>query len=291
MESTRVGFIGLGNMGMLVAKKLVKSGLPLTVYDLRKEPLDEMRALGAAAAGSSREVALASDVIISMVRDIPETDEALFGRDGVWQGAREGAIIVISSTVSPAYCRSLHARARQRGVQVIDAAVSTETRDFTPGRESAELTLMIGGEDEAVNRCWPVFQAMAKNVFHLGGVGTGQACKLVNNLAMLGNEMVARECLNLGIMAGLDLAQLIEAMRVSTGSSRSLGTISRRLSQPAPRLTVPEAKAPRQDLRSKDRELALEMAEAVAANVPLARIMAELEEASPYSALSALIGR
>jgi len=291
MESTRVGFIGLGNMGMLVAKKLVKSGLPLTVYDLRKEPLEEMRALGAAAAGSSREVALASDVIISMVRDIPETDEALFGRDGVWQGAREGATIVISSTVSPAYCRSLHARARQRGVQVIDAAVSTETRDFTPGRESAELTLMIGGEDEAVNRCWPVFQAMAKNVFHLGGVGTGQACKLVNNLAMLGNEMVARECLNLGIMAGLDLAQLIEAMRVSTGSSRSLGTISRRLSQPAPRLTVPEAKAPRQDLRSKDRELALEMAEAVAANVPLARIMAELEEASPYSALSALIGR
>jgi len=291
MESTRVGFIGLGNMGMLVAKKLVKSGLPLTVYDLRKEPLEEMRALGAAAAGSSREVALASDVIISMVRDIPETDEALFGRDGVWQGAREGATIVISSTVSPAYCRSLHARARQRGVQVIDAAVSTETRDFTPGRELAELTLMIGGEDEAVNRCWPVFQAMAKNVFHLGGVGTGQACKLVNNLAMLGNEMVARECLNLGIMAGLDLAQLIEAMRVSTGSSRSLGTISRRLSQPAPRLTVPEAKAPRQDLRSKDRELALEMAEAVAANVPLARIMAELEEASPYSALSALIGR
>ena len=291
MESTRVGFIGLGNMGMLVAKKLVKSGLPLTVYDLRKEPLEEMRALGAAAAGSSREVALASDVIISMVRDIPETDEALFGRDGVWQGAREGATIVISSTVSPAYCRSLHARARQRGVQVIDAAVSTATRDFTPGRESAELTLMIGGEDEAVNRCWPVFQAMAKNVFHLGGVGTGQACKLVNNLAMLGNEMVARECLNLGIMAGLDLAQLIEAMRVSTGSSRSLGTISRRLSQPAPRLTVPEAKAPRQDLRSKDRELALEMAEAVAANVPLARIMAELEEASPYSALSALIGR
>ena len=291
MESTRVGFIGLGNMGMLVAKKLVKSGLPLTVYDLRKEPLEEMRALGAAAAGSSREVALASDVIISMVRDIPETDAALFGRDGVWQGAREGATIVISSTVSPAYCRSLHARARQRGVQVIDAAVSTETRDFTPGRELAELTLMIGGEDEAVNRCWPVFQAMAKNVFHLGGVGTGQACKLVNNLAMLGNEMVARECLNLGIMAGLDLAQLIEAMRVSTGSSRSLGTISRRLSQPAPRITVPEAKAPRQDLRSKDRELALEMAEAVAANVPLARIMAELEEASPYSALSALIGR
>ena len=291
MESTRVGFIGLGNMGMLVAKKLVKSGLPLTVYDLRKEPLEEMRALGAAAAGSSREVALASDVIISMVRDIPETDAALFGRDGVWQGAREGATIVISSTVSPAYCRSLHARARQRGVQVIDAAVSTETRDFTPGRELAELTLMIGGEDEAVNRCWPVFQAMAKNVFHLGGVGTGQACKLVNNLAMLGNEMVARECLNLGIMAGLDLAQLIEAMRVSTGSSRSLGTISRRVSQPAPRLTVPEAKAPRQDLRSKDRELALEMAEAVAANVPLARIMAELEEASPYSALSALIGR
>ena len=286
MVSMRIGLIGLGNMGMLVARGLVKSGLPLTVYDLRREAVEEMKALGAAAAASCREVALASDVVISLVRDIPQTDEVIFGRDGVWQGIREGATIVISSTVSPAYCRSLHARARERGVQVVDAAVSTESRDFTPGQESAELTLMIGGDEEAVRRSWPVFEAMGKNLFYLGGVGAGQACKLVNNLAMFGNAMVARECLDLGVKAGLDPKTLLEAMRLSTGNSRSLGTIQRQLRRgtPAPEASA-AARASGQDLGLKDRELALKLADAVGASVPLARLMAELEEARAQGGL------
>lgn len=278
VEGLRVGFIGLGNLGSLVAKQLLRAGQPLVVYDLRPEVVAEAAALGATAAGSCREVAASSDILISLVRDSAQTEAAMSGPDGVWAGIRRGSVIVIASTVSPAYCRALHARARQQGVQVVDAAISTESRDFTPGRESAELTLMVGGEEEAVRRCWPLFRKMAKNVFHLGGVGAGQACKIVNNLAMFGNAMVARECLALGVKAGLDAQTLLAAMRVSTGNSRSLGALQRQLLRPPPQ---PASRpAGEQDLGKKDRELALELAEAVGAEVPVARFLVQLAEAA-----------
>jgi 3-hydroxyisobutyrate dehydrogenase-like beta-hydroxyacid dehydrogenase len=102
MSSIKAGFIGLGSMGMPMARSIASSGLPLTVYDLRKEPLEEMRALGARVAGSSREVAATSDAVISMVRDVPETEEVIFGKGGVWEGMKKGGTIIISSTIGPA---------------------------------------------------------------------------------------------------------------------------------------------------------------------------------------------
>ena len=291
MSSIKVGFIGVGNMGMLMAKKLVENGLPLTVYDLRKEVVEEMVALGASAASSCREVAEASDVVISVVRDIPQTDEVIFGKDGVWEGIKKGATIIISSSLKPSYCQELYAKAKEKGVRVIDAPVSAESRSFTPGQEWALLTLMVGGDEDAVKKCWPVFEAIAKNVIHLGGIGMGQACKLVNNLAMFANGIVARECVNLGLKAGLDLQKMIEAMSVSTGNSRALGGLGRRMRQaPASRPPVtraPGAKAPPEDLGSKDKRLALEMAQAVGANTPIVRFMDELDLESVYDAYSA----
>lgn len=289
MSSMKVGFIGLGNMGMLMAKTLVKSQFPIMVYDLRPEAVAEMKSLGAAPAGSSREVAAASNIIINMVRDIAENEEVIFGKDGIWQGIREGSAIVISSTVSPAYCRQLYVKARERGVRVIDAAVSTESRNFTPGQESAVFTLMVGGDEDTVNDCMPVFKAMTRNVFYLGGIGSGQACKLVNNLASFGNAIFARECLNLGIKAGLDLNQMIEAMRLSTGYSRGLMTLARQIRQPHP-LRSADAKKPTKELGDKDKEFALELAESVGAKTPLTRFMAELNIEAEYEELSKLKG-
>ena len=99
MSSIKVGFIGLGNMGMPTARSLVKRGLPVTVYDVRKEVVEEIVALGAKSAGSCREVAAVSDVVISLVRDIPQTEEVIFGKDGVWEGIKKGSIIIITSTI------------------------------------------------------------------------------------------------------------------------------------------------------------------------------------------------
>jgi len=296
VSSIKVGFIGLGNMGMLMAKKLVEKKIPLTVYDLRKEPIDEIVALGAKAAGSNREVAAVSDVIISVVRDIPQNDEVIFGKDGVWEGIRKGATIVLSSSISPSYAQKLYDRAKKKGVRVVDAPVSAEARDFTPGKEWALLTLMVGGDEDAVKYCWPVFEAIAKNVIYQGSIGMGMACKLVNNLAMYANNIVARECANLGLKAGLDLQKMAQAISVSTGYSRSFGGMGRRMAGPPPPprppvIRAPGAKPPPEDLGTKDKRLALEMAEEVGANTPIVRFMEKLNLESTYDAFSALMRR
>ena len=113
MSSIKVGFIGLGNMGMAMAKCLPKKGLPVTVYDIRKEAINEMVALGAKGASSCREVAEKSDAIITMVKDIDQTNEVIFGKDGVWEGIKKGSIIIISSSIGPKYCQQLYKRAKE----------------------------------------------------------------------------------------------------------------------------------------------------------------------------------
>lgn len=282
MSSIRVGFIGLGDIGLPMAKSLAKKGLPLTIYARRKEVVEEMKLLGATAASSCRGVAAASDVLISVVRDIPQTEEVIFGKDGVWEGIKEGATIVISSTIGSEYCQKLYARAKERGVQVIDAGLSKSG----PTNEEGEFTLMVGGDEDAVKRCWPVFEAMAKHIFHLGDIGMGQAYKLVNQLAMISNSIITRECLNLGLKAGLDLQKMIDVIRVSTGNSLRLESLDYMMKA---RKLRPAPKAPRRDLGTKDRDLAIELAEKVGANIPLLRFIAELDAESAYDAYSAMM--
>jgi 2-hydroxy-3-oxopropionate reductase len=287
MSTLKIGFIGLGNMGSIMAKKLLENKLPLTVYDLRKEAIDEFVILGAKAAGSSREVAEKSDVIISMVRDIPQTEEVLFGKNGAWEGIKPGTTVILSSSLSPEYCREVYEKGKAKKVRIIDSPVSTEDRSFAPGKESAVLTLMVGGDDDAIERCMPVLTAMAKNVIPQGGIGTGQVCKLVNNLAMYANGIVARECVNLGIKAGLDLEKMKKAMSLSTGNSRVLMGIGRPSPFPPPVKTPAERAGgkPPEDLGSKDKRLALEMADDVGAKTPVVRLMEQLDLNSTYNAI------
>jgi 3-hydroxyisobutyrate dehydrogenase-like beta-hydroxyacid dehydrogenase len=282
MRSIKVGFIGLGMMGMPMARSLVNSALPLTVYDLKKEPLEEMRALGAAIAGSCRDVAADSDVVISMVRDIPETEEVIFGKYGVWEGMNEGGTIIISSTIGSKYCRELYAKAKERGIRVIDACVSKEGTGF----ELGGLTLMIGGDEDAVKKCWPVFKAMAKHIFHLGAIGAGQAYKLINNLAAFGCATITRECLNLGLKADLDLQNMIDVMRVSTGDSWGLKNMDFTIKSGMQVLksTPPSAKISFRNLGITEKQLAIELAEKVGANVPLAKFIQGLDVEAIYDA-------
>jgi 3-hydroxyisobutyrate dehydrogenase-like beta-hydroxyacid dehydrogenase len=264
---------------------LVKNGEHLAVYDLRKEAISEMVSLGATAAGSSREVAAASDVIFSVVRDEPQNDEVIFGPDGVWQGIKPGSTLIISSTISPGYCRKLYLQGKEKGVNVIDAPVSAESRNFTPGQESVVLTVMIGGDEEAVTRCMPVFKALGKNIFHLGGIGSGQVCKLVNNLAGYGNQVFARECLNIGLKAGLPFDQMVAAIKVSTGHSIGLNVVVRQLQRP-PKVLSPAEKIQPKSIDDKDRETALELAEEVGAETPITHFMTELDLKQVYDSLN-----
>jgi 3-hydroxyisobutyrate dehydrogenase len=291
--SKRVGFIGLGNMGIRMARSLAKEGFPLTVYDLRQEPIDELRNLGVSGARSSREVAEASDVIISMVWDVPQTDEVIFGKDGVWNGIKKGASIIISSSIGPEYCRKLYARAKERGVRVIDCCVTG--RDPLNGYRP--MTLMIGGDEDIVKQCWPIFEALGKNIFYLGGIGSGQAYKLVNN--MTGRHISTAiqegliEGLNLGLKAGLDLPKMIEVMcagafaRNIQNLGLKAGMDSQKIFETigAPGTKPPGSQAHRMDELDYTRE----MAEAVGAKMPICQLIDELDAAGTYDSYYALM--
>ena len=273
MSMIKAGFIGLGRMGMPMARSIAAAKLPLTVYDLRPEPLEEMKKLGAKVAESCQEVAAKSDAVISMVRDEAETKAVIFGKDGLWEGMKKGGVIIISSTIGPWYCREVYKKAKEHGVQVVDACVSKEGSGF----EIGGLTLMIGGDDVAVKKCMPIFKAMGKYIFHLGGIGAGQLYKLVNNLAGFGCGTVARESLNLGLKAGLDLQKMIEVMLVSTGGSWTLKNMALMMKSGA-QMRPPPGKPMAKHLGNKDKELAYELAKEVGADVTLAKFMDKLEK-------------
>jgi 3-hydroxyisobutyrate dehydrogenase-like beta-hydroxyacid dehydrogenase len=295
MSSLKIGFIGLGNMGMPMAKSLVRGGFSLTVFDLNKQAVEEMKALGAAGAGSSREVAEASDVVISMVWDIPQTEEVIFGKDGVWKSVKKGTTIVISSSIGPEYCRKLYARAKELEVGVIDCCVTG--RD--PLGENRPMTLVIGGDEDIVKRCWPVFEALGKNVFFLGGIGTGQSYKLVHNMIAKHIGAASRDCLieglNLGLKAGLDLQKMVEVLSAGAAARtmQSLGLKSgldlKKIFEiiRAPAARVPDVKAHRES----ELDYAMEMAEAVGAKMPACRFLDELDAAATYDAYYALMNR
>ncbi len=293
MSSIKAGFIGLGNMGMPMAKSLVKNGVPLSVYDLKQEAVEEMKLLGATGARSCREVAEVSDVVISMVWDIPETEQVIFGKDGVWNGIKEGATIVISSSIGHEYCRNLYAKAKALGVGVIDCPVSG--RD--PSLENRPMALMVGGDKDVVEKCWPIFQAMGKHVFYLGGIGKGQAYKMVNN--MTGKYIGAAtrelliECLDLGLKAGLDLQKMIEVMSVSA-SARHLQNLGLKAGLDLQKINEiirsPVAGIHDTKARATDElDYALEMAEAVGAKMPICRFLNELDMPPTYDAYFALM--
>lgn len=287
MSSMRIGFIGLGNIGLPMARSLAKKGFPLTIYARRKDVVEEMKSLGAVPASSPRAVAAVSDVVISVVRDIPQTEEVIFGKDGVWEGIKKGATIVIASTIGAEYCQKLYARAKERGVQVIDIGLSKSM----PSNEEGEFTFMVGGDDKAVKRCRPVFEAMAKHIFHLGDIGMGQAYKIVNQLATISNGTVLRECLNLGLKAGLDLQKMLDVIRVSTGNSWSLQSLDAtvKLRKLRPTALASTAVDPRSSIGAKDRDLALGLGKKVGANTPVLKFISELDEKSIYDAYSALM--
>lgn len=277
MELTKAGLIGLGNMGMTMAKSLVKSGLSVTVFDTRKERLEEMRLMGASIAKSCGALAMENNIVISIVNDIADTDEVMFGNDGVWQSMKAGGIVIIASTVGPEYCRKVYSKAKERNIRVIDAAVSKSG----PSNVQGELTLMVGGDRDAVDRCQPVFKALAKHIFHVGNIGMGQSYKLVNNLLSLGLAVVTRETLNLGLKAGLDFNTMLDVMQYSTGNNWNLQYLryllnSRELDTPS--------NAPTKNIGTKDWKLALDFAKQANTKVPVTEFIHDLDTRTIYDA-------
>ncbi len=211
----KIGFIGLGTMGLPMAKNLLKAGFSLTVYARRPEPSAEVCALGARSAGSPRAVAEETEMVITIVTADPDVRAVTLGEDGALAGMKAGGILVDMSTISPMTIQDIARIAQAKGVEVMDAPVS----GGDTGAKAGTLTIIAGGGKETFERCRPVFEAMGKNLFHVGGVGIGQVVKIANQI--IGGTILAvvSEALVMGVKAGADPEVLRQVIGVSSGNS------------------------------------------------------------------------
>jgi len=211
----RVGFIGLGIMGMGMARNLLKAGFSLQVWNRTASKAETLVGEGATVAATPAEVAANSDIIITCVSDTPDVEKVILGEDGAIQGAKAGALVIDCSTISPQATQTIAAKLAEKGVQMLDAPISGGSE----GAAKGTLSIMVGGAAEDFDRAMPVFQAMGKTITHVGGTGAGQTVKLVNQVLVVGNCLAMCEALMLAQAGGVDLKKTYDA--ISQGAAGS----------------------------------------------------------------------
>jgi 3-hydroxyisobutyrate dehydrogenase len=210
-----VGFIGLGNMGLGMAKNLLKAGFPVVGFDIRPEALKQLQESGGHLVKTPLEVAKRARISILVVLNFDQIEDAVLGKTGMKDGMQAGDVVIVSSTIAPSQIRTLGQKLEAIGVQVLDAPISGGKE----GAEAGTLSIMVGGQKENYERCLPILQAMGKNIYYLGGLGNGLSLKLVNNLLVAVNNLAVAEAVSLGTKAGLDPKLILEVIPKSAGDS------------------------------------------------------------------------
>lgn len=248
-----VGFIGLGNMGSRMAGHLVKAGYPLTVFDLDAAAVAALVDQGASVSASVAALASEVDVVFTALPGPAQVQQLALGDEGIVQNARPGSVYVDLTTNSPEVIRGVYDVGKQRGVGVVDAAMSGGMH----GAESRRLSLMVGGDEEVVERLRPMLESMSDNVVFCGESGAGTVTKVVNNLASLTESNLTGEALAMGVKWGVKLDTLADVMGHSSSSSW-------RLTESFPRYLLAGNFKPgfALDLAVKDLELARQLADA-----------------------------
>jgi len=210
-----VGIVGLGEMGLPMARNLVARGLAVRGYDLREDSVAALRASGGQAAGSARAAASDADAVIVMVRTPAEAEDVVLGSGGVLDALRGDAVLIVMSTVGVSCMRRLGAAVQARGLAFLDAPVSG-------GRARAEagtLTIIVGGATADVERARPVLTAMGSQIARVGGVGAGTAVKMANQTILTVSLLAAREMAALTQAAGVPVATAWDVLRTCTGTT------------------------------------------------------------------------
>ena len=207
-QNSTLGFIGLGAMGQRMAIRLLTSKFKLVAFDHTSRKIQALAAAGATPAPSIRQLARKSEVIISCL----PTDDAVVsvyeGPEGVIACANPGTVVIEMSTVSPDTSRTIHRMGRERGIEVLDVAISGST----PAAEQGTLTLLGGGDAKVFDNCQPIFSAVAKQYFHMGPSGSGTTMKLVVNTLLGVNMQAIAEAVAFGEKAGLGRALLLRVL-------------------------------------------------------------------------------
>src|ERR1700690_500708 len=207
-DQVKLGFIGLGNMGSRIARRLLDHGYQLEVYDQDPAKTRAIAEHGGIVAESILGLVRSADVILSCLTNDEAVRSVYTAPAGVLAGVRPGTVVLEMSTISPDSSRELHRLGAQKGIEVLEVAICGST----PAAEQGLLTLLVGGDQDVFRAAEPIFQAVAKQFFLLGGSGSGTAMKLVvNTLLGVGMQAIA-EAVVLGETVGLNRERLLEVL-------------------------------------------------------------------------------
>jgi 3-hydroxyisobutyrate dehydrogenase len=216
-----IGYIGMGIMGRPMAENLLKAGYAMSVFNRTGAKCEPLRKMGASVCDNAAQLAGQSDVVFMNVTDTSDVDELLFGTQGVARGARPGLIVVDNSTISPSATQDYAGRLASLGVAYLDAPVS----GGDVGAQKGTLSIMVGGDRAAFDRCLPLFEVLGSKVTHMGPVGMGQTCKACNQLFCALHMLACCEGIALADKAGLDPAVMVDVVSSGAGGSWALANL------------------------------------------------------------------
>ena len=271
--STTVAFVGLGIMGRPMALNLLKTGHTVRVHARRPESMAPLVEAGATACTSPAEAAAAAEVIFTMVSDTPDVEQVILGAGGIIEGARPGSVVVDMSTISPSATRAMAERLRAVGVEMVDAPVSGGERGAIDGT----LSIMAGGREEAFRKALPLFEAMGRNIVHMGDNGAGQVAKACNQVVIAQTLIGVSEAIILARASGVDPAKVRAALLGGFAASRVLEIHGQRM------LSGDYTPGFKTSLHKKDMNIALQAAQELGIALP------GTAQATQY--LNALAGR
>lgn len=211
----KIGFIGLGIMGKPMAKNLLKSGYPLTVYDIVSESVEEIVSAGAYKGLSPKDVAERTEIIITMLPNSPQVKEVILGENGVIEGIQSGKTVIDMSSIAPMISQEISSKLIEKGVSMLDAPVS----GGEPKAIEGTLAIMVGGSEETFIRVIDVLKAMGSSVVLIGGIGSGNVTKLANQIIVALNIAAISEAMVFVRKAGVDPERVYKAIRSGLAGS------------------------------------------------------------------------
>lgn len=213
----KIGFIGLGNMGMPMAQNLISNGIKVKGFDVSEEILKQASENNIMVCSDSLQASKEIDVLITMLPN-GEAVSSVFNSESLLENIDPSILIIECSTISPKTSKELSLKAASLNLEMIDAPVSGGVK----GAEEAGLTFMVGGSVENVEKAKPILSMMGKNIFHAGDSGSGQIAKLCNNMLLAIHMSGTAEAISMGVKSGLDPSVLSEIMSKSSGGNWSL---------------------------------------------------------------------
>lgn len=254
----RIAFIGTGIMGLPMALNLQKAGYQIVLSSQYRDPPDELRYAGAEISNTPADATRHADAIVLMLPDTPQVESVLFGENGVFEAIRSGQYVIDMSSISPSATKLFAKRIREQGAEYLDAPVS----GGEAGAHAASLSVMVGGTEAAFSRCRPLFEAIGKNITHVGEVGAGQTAKVANQIIVAMNIQAVAEALMFATRNDVDPGRVRDALMGGFASSRVLEVHGERMIkgnfEPGFRMR----------LHSKDLKLALQGAQDLSISLP-----------------------